>query len=134
MFVVHEEAPKSIPIADSEKVKNVNCCEFNVLVGSEVQGIAKASHFPQNTIKAHRNATLPKWNLEWNWSLTHTIYSVNSVLPVQFRMPPYLDAHNLNLKNIHSLKKCLKDYYFDSQIICKYKNYIFMDLCIVDQI
>jgi hypothetical protein len=42
----------------------VNCCEFNISVGSEVQGIAEASHFPQNTIKGHMNTTLPKWNLE----------------------------------------------------------------------
>jgi len=60
MFVVHEEAPKSILTVDSEKVKNVNCCEFNVPVGSEVQGIATASQFPQNTIKGQMNATLPK--------------------------------------------------------------------------
>jgi hypothetical protein len=64
MFVAHEEAPKSIHIADSEKVKNMNWCEFNVSVGFEVQGIAKASHFPQNIIKGHINTTLAKWNLE----------------------------------------------------------------------
>jgi hypothetical protein len=77
MFFVHEEAPKGNQIVDSEKVKNVERCEFNVSVGSEVWGIAKASHFPQNTIKGHMNATLPKWNLERSWSLTHIIYSVN---------------------------------------------------------
>jgi hypothetical protein len=64
MFVAHEEAPKSIQTEDSEKVKIVNCCEFNVSVGFEVQRIAKASHFPQKTIKGHMNTTLPKWNLE----------------------------------------------------------------------
>ena len=50
-----------------------------------------------------------------------------SVVPVQFRMPPYLDVQNLNIKNIHGLKKRWKDY---TQV----QNYIFMGLCIVDQI
>jgi hypothetical protein len=41
--------------------------------------LAKASHFPQNTIKGHMNATLPNRKLEWNWSLTRIIYSVNLI-------------------------------------------------------
>jgi hypothetical protein len=56
MFVAHKEALNSIQIEESKIVKNVTCCEFTVSVGFEVQGIAKASQFPQNTITGHTNA------------------------------------------------------------------------------
>jgi hypothetical protein len=52
VFVVHEEAPKSIQTADSEKVKNVNCCEFNVSVGSG-KSIPLSSKYNKRTYECH---------------------------------------------------------------------------------